>query len=131
MSRPVRDGDLIAVYGLLRAGQSGFACFGLAGAFEARGPCLIPGLLYDLGDYPGLVGGPGHVRGELFAVRNALVMPRLDAFEDYWPGDRVRTRYERRRLTLADPDGVEAWVYVWARPLTGARPIPGGDWLNR
>lgn len=131
MSGPVRDGDLIAVYGLLRAGQSGFARFGLAGAFEARGPCLIPGLIYDLGGFPGLTGGPGHVRGELFAVRNALVMPRLDAFEDYWPGDSRRTRYERRRLKLAEPDGVEAWVYVWVRPLTGARPIPGGDWLNR
>ena len=131
MSQLVRDGDLIAVYGLLRAGQSGFAQFGLAGAFEARGPCLIPGLLYDLGDYPGLVGGPGLVRGELFAVRNALVMPRLDAFEDYWPDDRSRTRYERRRLTLTEPAGEQAWVYVWVCPLTGARAIPSGDWLAR
>jgi len=131
VSQSVRDGDLIAVYGLLRAGQSGFARFGLAGAFEARGPCRIPGLLYDLGDYPGLVGGPGQVRGELFAVRNALVMPRLDAFEDYWSGDKSRTRYERRRLTLAQPEGLEAWVYVWVCPLTGARAIPSGDWLAR
>lgn len=131
MSQTVRDGDLIAVYGLLRAGQSGFARFGLAGAFEARGPCLIPGLLYDLGDYPGLVGGPGLVRGELFAVRDAQVMGRLDAFEDYWPGDRVRTRYERRRLTLTEPAGEQAWVYVWVCPLTSARVIASGDWLAR
>ena len=53
----VRAGDAFAVYGLLRAGESGFARFGLEQAFAPLGPCLLTGKLYDLGAYPGLVEG--------------------------------------------------------------------------
>lgn len=130
MSDEVRVGDLVAVYGLLRAGESGFERFGLGGAFTARGPCLIPGRLYDLGAYPGLVGGAGQVIGELFEVRDARVMPDLDAYEDYWPQDRDRSRYDRVQITLIEPER-QAWVYRWRLSLETARLIESGDWLNR
>ncbi|MGX6648153.1 gamma-glutamylcyclotransferase family protein [Maricaulaceae bacterium MS644] len=126
----VRAGDLIAVYGLLRAGQSGFAQFGLAHAFRDAGPCVLKGELWDLGRYPGLVDGEGRVLGELFEVMDPSVMARLDVFEDYWPGDPARSRYERRKVQLAEPDR-EAWVYVWILGLNDARRIESGDWLNR
>lgn len=126
----VRDGDLIAVYGLLRAGESGFERFGLAAAFRDVGPCLIAGRLYDFGRYPGLVAGEGVVRGEIFEVRDASVMPALDAYEDYWPDDPERSRYERVQVPLLDPRR-EAWVYRWIGSLDGARPIDSGDWFAR
>lgn len=126
----VRLGDAFAVYGLLRAGESGFAKFGLAEAFAPLGPCLIPGALYDLGAYPGLVAGEGGVVGELFEVRDAGVMARLDPFEDYWPDDPDRSRYARRKVPLLEPDR-DAWVYLWVRGLDGARRIETGDWFKR
>ncbi len=126
----VRAGDAIAVYGLLRRGESGFERFGLAGAFEPLGPCVIPGQLYDLGAYPGLVIGEGEVIGELFEVRDPGVMPALDAFEDYWPGEPDRSRYERVEVSLIEPDR-RAWVYVWRLSLNRARRIESGDWFQR
>lgn len=129
--RPVQTGDRIAVYGLLRAGETGFAKFGLARAFKALGPCTIPGRLYDLGSYPGLVEGDGAVAGELFEVLDAAVMPTLDAWEDYWPCDPERSRYERVRIDLLTPADARAWVYVWRKDLDTARLIESGDWLQR
>jgi gamma-glutamylcyclotransferase (GGCT)/AIG2-like uncharacterized protein YtfP len=126
----VRAGDAVAVYGLLRSGESGFERFGLAGAFAPLGPCVIPGRLYDLGAYPGLIDGPGKVVGELFEVRDAGVMPALDAFEDYWPDDPDRSRYDRVQLRLLEPDR-EAWVYCWKLGLHEARLIESGDWFRR
>ncbi len=126
----VKAGDLIAVYGLLRAGETGFAQFGLAHAFRDAGPCMLTGELWDLGRYPGLVDGEGRVLGELFEVIDPSVMTRLDAFEDYWPGDPARSRYERRKVQLIEPDR-QAWVYVWLLDLGAARRIESGDWLNR
>ncbi len=115
----VRTGDAFAVYGLLRAGESGFAQFGLEEAFAPLGPCTLRGQLYDLGAYPGLVEGQGQVIGEIFEVRDPSVMPRVDAFEDYWPEDPARS-----------PDR-DAWVYVWVLGVEGARLIESGDWFKR
>ncbi|MFW6300840.1 MAG: gamma-glutamylcyclotransferase family protein [Oceanicaulis sp.] len=126
----VRAGDLIAVYGLLRAGEVGFEQFGLAHAFRDAGPCVLKGELFDLGRYPGLVQGEGRVIGELFEVLDPSVMARLDAWEDYWPDDPARSRYERRKLRLLKPQ-TEAWVYVWILGLDGARRIESGDWFRR
>jgi gamma-glutamylcyclotransferase (GGCT)/AIG2-like uncharacterized protein YtfP len=130
VNEPVRAGDAIAVYGLLRAGESGFARFGLADAFKPLGPCQIPGVLWDLGRFPGLVAGQGQVVGELFELVDASVMPQLDAFEDYWPDDPDRSRYDRVKLTLLEPQR-QAWVYVWRLGLETATRIESGDWFKR
>jgi len=126
----VREGDLLAVYGLLRKGESGFARFGLAQAFEHVGPCLIPGKLYDLGDYPGLIASEGRVIGELFRVIDISVMPQLDRFEDYDPADELRSRYLRREVALIEPE-IIAWVYLWNQSVENCKPIASGDWLAR
>jgi len=126
----METGDLLAVYGLLRAGEVGFERFGLAQAFEDIGPCIIPGKLYDLGRYPGLVEGEGRVAGELFRVKNMSVMPQLDKYEDYDPADEAGSRYLRRRVALIEPD-VAAWVYLWNRSVEDCKPIANGDWLVR
>lgn len=130
LSNQIRAGDLIAVYGLLRADESGFARFGLANAFKPRGPCVISGELWDLGAYPGLVPSEGQVIGELFELTDLSVMPKLDAFEDYWPDDPARSRYDRVKVRLVEPDQ-SAWVYVWRLGLETATRIESGDWLRR
>ena len=126
----MKTGDRIAVYGLLRAGETGFARFGLARAFRDAGPCVLRGELWDLGRFPAFIEGEGRVAGELFEVLDASVMAQLDAWEDYWPDDPARSRYERRRVRLIEP-AARAWVYVWVRGLDEARRIASGDWLMR
>lgn len=125
----VKAGDAFAVYGLLRKGASGFAQFGLERAFRPLGPCRIPGLIYDLGGYPGLVDGEGAVIGELFEVADPSVIARLDTFEDYYPQAPDRSRYLRRQITLLTP-ACKAWVYLWNLPVTGFARVESGDWLE-
>lgn len=125
----VRPGDSFAVYGLLRKGASGFAQFGLEQAFRPLGPCRIPGIIHDLGGYPGLVAGEGEVVGELFEVVDATVIAQLDAFEEYDPAAEHASRYLRWRLRLLAPEA-DAWVYVWNRPVTGFPRVGNGDWLD-
>lgn len=126
----MNEGDLLAVYGLLRKGEVGFARFGLARAFEHVGSCVIPGRLFDLGDYPGLVAGEGSVIGELFRVTDMSLMSQLDAYEDYDASDENGSRYLRRDVSLIEP-AVTAWVYLWNRSVEGCGPIASGDWLAR
>ncbi|MGF1463431.1 MAG: gamma-glutamylcyclotransferase [Maricaulaceae bacterium] len=126
----MRTGELMAVYGLLRAGQSGFAKFGLADKVRPRGPCVIPGAIYDLGGYPGLVSGDGTVMGELYEVLDPTVTPILDAYENYRPQDRAQSDYVRRPVLLAEPEGAAAWVYIWIKDVTGRPRIDSGDWLS-
>ena len=54
----------------------------------------------------------------------------MDAFEDYWPEDPARSRYERRKVRLIEPDR-DAWVYVWVLGVESARLIETGDWFKR
>lgn len=93
----------------------------------ARGARLVgtghaPGRLLDLGPYPGLVPGPGRVRGEVYRLEQSELLDRLDRQEGY--------DFERRRtvVTLDDGRRARAWVYRYRGPRREARPVAGGDW---
>lgn len=103
---------------------------GVAGLLAQRGPCRIPGRLYDLGRYPALVlGGPGGVEGELFAVLDPGVLPVLDRYEGAVVEDRDASLYVRGRVELLAPS-VTAWVYSYSGRPPGPL-ITGGDWFGR
>lgn len=121
------DEDRIAFYGLLLTGLRAEAMPHLPDALRFERECRIPGVLYDLGGYPGLRPGQGSVRGELYRIDARAVLEQLDAFEGFNPADTERSLYVRRRLGLLEPAGT-AWVYIYNRE-PGARPlIPSGDW---
>lgn len=124
----------LALYGTLVAGGLRRVGGGVEDALVFVGPCRIPGRLFDLGPYPGLVAsdplpGGGSVAGELYAVRDDAVLRRLDAFEDYRPDDPEGSEYLRRRVRLAEPD-LEAWVYLYNRDVTGMPRVESGDWRH-
>jgi gamma-glutamylcyclotransferase (GGCT)/AIG2-like uncharacterized protein YtfP len=93
------------------------------------GTCLIPGRLYQMGAYPALKPGEGRVRGELFELPRLFDFTALDRYEHYSPGRPWACRYLRRRIRLIEP-AVEAWVYVYARPVDRNTLIRSGDWLE-
>jgi len=100
-------------------------------------------LLYALPDpggwYPALVPAPDGppVRGLLFPASadfSAEDLARIDAYEDYRPGDAVGSEYLRRDIAVrcaATDRPVTAQAYAYNRPLPpDAEAIPEGDFLD-
>jgi len=113
--------ELLFVYGTLLS-QGGHAS--LLGGCELLGSGVVEGLLYDLGDYPALVLGPGAaVHGEFWCCPPET-LDRLDAYEGVGEGLFARMTFES--------SGGDCWVYV-AGPglipnLDEAVLVPSGRW---
>jgi gamma-glutamylcyclotransferase (GGCT)/AIG2-like uncharacterized protein YtfP len=121
----------VFVYGTLRPGEQGFVDLDLAGSVDVLGPARVAGVLYDLGDYPGVIlGGNGPIHGELLGPRDEAVLERLDSYELYDPADPAGSEYLRVEATTLE-DGLSIWIYIYNFPLEDACPIPGGDWMRR
>ena len=136
---------LVFVYGTLRSGESR----DINGLLPA--PCLVgqgslPGILYDLGAYPGmrLVAGRGDVvRGEVYGI-SAELERQLDEIEEVWP--QQSGEYAKREVVLSldqlslhsavfnpdkDPAQLSCLVYEIAPERTRGRPvIASGDWVQ-
>lgn len=93
------------------------------------GEAQVPGRLVDVGRYPGLLSGPGQVKGEVYEV-DAAHLARLDSVEDMVPGDRAASQYWREIVTvLSGPlQGQRVQTYVYNRPVDGCTAIPHGDY---
>jgi gamma-glutamylcyclotransferase (GGCT)/AIG2-like uncharacterized protein YtfP len=107
---------------------------------EARllGEASLPGRLYSLGRYPGLVEAP-HIQslaqhlvyGELYALATpAVTLGWLDAYEGIVPRKPDRSPYARveRAVRLASGETVSAWVYVYLKSVRTRPVVPGGRW---
>ena len=78
---PVRH---VFVYGTLRRGEQR-DINRLRPAPRWVGLASVPGILHDLGAYPGLLlGGSGRVRGEVYEI-SAELERQLDEIEEVWP----------------------------------------------
>lgn len=97
----------------------------LAAGARLVGRATAAGRLLDLGPYPGLVAGPGRVRGELYRLEAPGLLPVLDRAEG--------PRFARGRTLVTRPGGgrARAWVYRYVGPPGGAPAVAGGDWRRR
>lgn len=111
--------ERIAFYGtLMRRAENRLAVADVQpGDLELEGDCLVPGELYHLGNYPGLVEGDGAVPGELHRIRNPEVLAKLDEFEGV-----PENLYHRKAVVLTSPE-IVAWVYYYSRPVAGLRRL--------
>jgi gamma-glutamylcyclotransferase (GGCT)/AIG2-like uncharacterized protein YtfP len=104
---------------------------------EARlvGEATIPGRLYKISWYPGVVANqePGErVHGEVYALDNpGRALAWLDAYEGIVPGKRDENEYERAERPARLASGVEiaAWVYLYRGDVAGLSAVPGGRWI--
>jgi gamma-glutamylcyclotransferase (GGCT)/AIG2-like uncharacterized protein YtfP len=112
--------DLIAFYGTLRSGCGGEQERALTKSAQSLGPCRIRGKLLNENAWPGLVGGDGIVKGDLYAMTER----EIEAVDVHEGND-----FSRQRVRLLDPV-VEAWVYFYTRAEHGD-VIPSGDWKQR
>jgi gamma-glutamylcyclotransferase (GGCT)/AIG2-like uncharacterized protein YtfP len=126
----------VFVYGTLRRGeQRDINRLNPAPLWVGLG--YVSGILYDLGDYPGLVTGAcGEVLGEIYLISAALER-LLDEIEEVWPQE--TGEYKRRqvivRLQNALPDAavheVECLLYEINPSRTdGQLIITSGDWVS-
>ena len=96
----------------------------------------LPGRLYDLGDYPGLVPDPsatGRVTGKVLRLPEPEdVLWVLDGYEAFDPADPAGSLFLRlpQEVDLDDGPRLACWVYVYNRDVGGAPLIPGGDYLS-
>jgi gamma-glutamylcyclotransferase (GGCT)/AIG2-like uncharacterized protein YtfP len=107
-------------YGTLMRGYGLHRVLAPGATFEGEGS--VPGRLLDLGRYPGLIAGRGRVRGELYGLHRAELLPVLDREEGY--------NFVRGRTTVMLEGGrrVSAWLYRYRGPRDRAIPIPHGDY---
>lgn len=109
------------------ANFDGLTQLGVQGKLKYIEKCSMPGHLYDLGEYPGLVAGDGTVAGELYQICDPSVFEVLDKYEEYYPHDRDNSHYMRTRLALDEPK-VDAWVYLYNKAILGNLRVASGDW---
>lgn len=123
----------VLVYGTLCASEPAHARLNLRASLTYRGRRRVPGTLYDLGPYPGLVLDGGEARAELYRIDDAQVLARLDRYEGYDPVDEaeslfVRTRVRVPRHAQSTNAWLEAWIYVFNGSVAGRPVITARSW---
>ena len=103
------------------------------------GMASVQGVLYNLGDYPGLLlGGEGRVTGEVYAITAALEQ-QLDSIEQVWPqptGEYNKREVEvqlRQHPNHEAPEAVGVFCLLYEIDPARARGRPvilGGDWRD-
>jgi gamma-glutamylcyclotransferase (GGCT)/AIG2-like uncharacterized protein YtfP len=103
---------------------------------EARllGAASMPGQLYRVGWYPGLVEAAGDscVHGELYALADpAGSLAWLDDYESIVPGKEADNEYVRaeRAVQLVSGERLTAWVYLYQWDITGRQLVADGRWV--
>ena len=98
-------------------------------------PCLVghgsvPGTLYHLGRYPGLVlSGRTAVQGEVYQITPELERV-LDEIEEVYP---QRSDEYSKQLVPVQVNGLELWCLVYVinpSRLPGMPEMPCGDWIK-
>lgn len=124
--------ERIFLYGTLRRGASRDVLAHYAGV-EFVASARVRGVLYDLGDYPGLRldAAASWVHGEVFAVDGAT-LAGLDEWEGIDPVAPEAGEYRRVRVAVQRDDGAveSCWAYeIRAARCESAQVIASGDWL--
>lgn len=128
--------QFLFVYGSLCRGANGEQHALLGDDVECIGPAHLPGHLYEIAGYPGLIIPPSVadvalVHGELYRVLHAEPLwRRLDDYEECSASFAEPHEYRRRIENITGGDGqtYRAWLYVYNHSVTGRRLIAGGDY---
>jgi len=108
-------------------------------AAQSLGPATVPGLLVDLGAYPGLIAprlAGDVVHGEVLSLADpATVFRWLDDYEGIRSTVVVPAagEYERvvRDARLDDGTVLAVWLYLFVAPSDGLPLVHGGRWFTQ
>lgn len=113
------------VYGSLRRNAE-LAVHPLLAGARFLGAATMPGTLYAVAWYPGLVfTGEGAVHGELYELPLTRADAILHSLDDYEGGG-----FRRRKATAALSSGerLDAWAYAYIGPVHALEVIASGDY---
>jgi len=122
----------ILVYGTLRVGNGAYFGFGLNKSTRHLGTVRVPGSMYHLGGFPGILldGDLDGFWADVLEVTDedavADVLYRLDGYEGYRPDSPDNSLYIRREIEIED-HGM-AYIYEINRDMSTRTRIEGGDW---
>lgn len=100
----------------------------------ARGS--VPGVLYDLGGYPGAVLDPraeSRIQGVVYRLpEEPSALAQLDDYEEYDPAAPGESLFRRilHSVTTANHGNLDCWIYVYNRNPGAAPVIPGGVFVS-
>lgn len=104
--------DILFTYGTLRPGNTE--------------PEKVPGKLYDLGWFPGIILSPADGKTNSFVLCERVEIEDIEAvdhYEGYNPNDPDGSLYIRRRYK-------DGWIYEFNGPVNPVKQIQSGDWLD-
>ena len=120
------------VYGTLLQNDNQFARY-LSRHCNFIASGRIKGLLYDIGEYPGLVidNNAGYVLGSIYQVGNAEILKEIDNYEGVGADEEQPNLYLRVSRPIETAGGqVDAWVYVYNLRVAGLPQIVSGDYIE-
>ena len=117
--------DYVFVYGTLMKGMIREKVMEDGSDFYCKG--TAKGILYDIGDYPGMIPGEGTIHGEVYKATDMFqFIQYLDRIEGY-VGDNCL--FERKIQQIDTATGkIWAYVYHYAQPLESFDEIASGSW---
>ncbi|QJD77965.1 gamma-glutamylcyclotransferase family protein [Spirosoma rhododendri] len=131
-SRPTH----LFVYGTLRVTFTNPAAVQLRQVCQYVGEGLMPGRLYDLGDYPGAIHLPtAHalVHGSVYALLTApdALLATLDSYEGVNTPPDPADEYRRESVLISLPNQrIDCWVYLYNQAITDQHCIEAGDYVQ-
>jgi len=122
------------VYGSLMSGISSPIATYLKSNSVFLGEAVVEGILYDLGQYPGIIPQTGcnkWVKGHVFELSDAAKMlPVLDKYEGSGATFTQPTEYVRKQIqVLVNKQSVSCWVYQYNYSTDDLKVIASGDYL--
>ena len=122
-------------YGTLRRGARNDLLDFVGGCARLVGRASVPGRLYDLGDYPGMLdagAAEDRVFGELYELADTeWTLSRLDEYEGCESDGRGKFRRCIRSALLDWGSRVEAWTYVYVGEVSEHQRVATGDYFRR
>lgn len=97
----------------------------------------FPGVLYDIGDYPGAVYMPDskmNVYGKILQISNSIeTFNKLDAYEETGLEFEQPNEYLRKKILVKTIDGetIECWTYLYNHSIENKELIISGRYFDK
>lgn len=120
------------IYGTLLDADNEFGTYLRANSTRI-GKGYFPGILYDMGEYPGAISQPDtnkQVYGIIVALSgDTEVLKAIDSYEGFGEAEEQPNLFIRQMMSVTTGTAViNCWVYLYNLPIDGFPQIPSGKY---